>query len=119
VCSIQIPIRQSADLRPKTQSNQKLKAQLKVPLTEHGVAHKFRQGSTEATRMDQRQITPAQRARRIAVGAAMVRRALVDQDCAGGAILSTDEMVCMLGLIESGADELQRELLNELVGSRL
>jgi len=52
--------------------------------------------------------TPAQRAHRIAVAAAMVRRALVDQECEGGQpSLLPDEMVCLLGLIESAAEELR------------
>jgi len=56
--------------------------------------------------MDGLEITLAQRAHRIAVGAALVRRALVDQDCEPGANLSPYEMVCMLGLVETGANEL-------------
>lgn len=57
--------------------------------------------------MDQDQLTPAQRAHRIVVGAALVRRSLVDQDSQAHPALSTDEMVCMLGLIESSAEELR------------
>jgi len=41
----------------------------------------------------------------------MIRRALVAQDCGGAAALSPGEMVCMLGLVESGAAELEN-LLN-------
>ena len=36
-----------------------------------------------------------------------LERALVDQDSEPGASLSPDEMVCMLGLVESGAEELR------------
>jgi len=53
----------------------------------------------------------AHRAHRIAIAAAIVRRALEDRDCQEGVGLSPDELACMLGLIESGAVEL-RDMLD-------